>query len=173
MDMIFWIPPNHTCPINIYAMLNYIHKTLGAWDPVCCSIKKFYCSHRATILSILYYMLYYRPSTVIQNVWKPKISRSEKRFKVWKSLFYPFSDCECNYQTIVPTQTFMFDTTWCPMSENAVLVWKDFDSHMNQLSLLSYTSTFKITICTWRTILHDATYLFNLLIARLTVSKRI
>ena len=43
-----------------------------AWNPVCCKINEFYCGHSATILFILYYMIHYRPSTVIQNVWKPK-----------------------------------------------------------------------------------------------------
>ena len=89
--------------------------------------------------------------TVIENVWKRKIGRSEKRFKVWKSL--SFSDIQCNYQTMKPTLSDLW-VWYHPMP----YVWKNLLwPHESCFRSMLFTSPYD----TIRAILHDATFIYS------------
>ena len=98
--------------------------------------------------------------TVIQNVWKPKIIRSEKWLMVWKFLFCAFSDFQCTHQTIGQTIWDLL-VRYRPIA----FVWEFRFGLKNLLMAISIMLTQYNTISTQRTTLHDTTFTVNARIA--------
>ena len=78
--------------------------------------------------------------TGVQNVWKRKISRTEKRIKVWISLFCSFPDFQCNYQIMEPTLSDLW-VWYHPIPhvwERRFWSGKNFNDHMNNVFAQCY-----------------------------------